>query len=235
LRALVVFVKYPEPGAVKTRLTPFLSPQEAADLYRAFLLDTMVLTGRVDGIRRMMAYAPADALDALQTLVDTPDIVWFEQTGASLGQRLRAAFDTAFGLGAQHVAVIGSDSPILPPALIRTAFDRLDTCDVVLGPASDGGYYLAGVARNDTTHVQYPLLFEDIPWSTDAVYESTVQVVRGCGFSWEALPFWDDVDTPVDLRRLNERIDALRREGETVLGCHTERVLDTLAARIAAL
>lgn len=234
MNTLILFVKNPQPGTVKTRLTPWLTPEEAAALYRAFILDTLVLSDRPGSFRRMIAFAPSEGLAALKTLITTPDLVFFPQTGATLGDRMRAAIENAFADGAKRVAVIGSDSPILPPVYLTDAFDALLQKDIVLGPATDGGYYLIGVAQNNRTVEQLPNLFADIPWSTNAVYDSTVSALQKKDLSYAALPVWTDVDEPADILRLRDQITALRRSGESALGVHTERLLQTLSDRLEA-
>lgn len=234
VNTLILFVKNPQPGTVKTRLTPWLTPEEAAALYRAFILDTLVLSDQPGSFRRMIAFAPGEGLAALKTFITTPDIVFFPQTGATLGDRMRTAIEKAFSDGARRVAIIGSDSPILPSGYLTDAFDALLQKDIVIGPATDGGYYLIGAVQNHRTVEQLPHLFSDIPWSTNAVYDRTVSALQKNGLSYAALPAWADVDEPADILRLRDQIAALRRSGEPALGVHTERLLQTFSDRLEA-
>jgi len=200
-RALIVFVKSPVPGNVKTRLIPHLSAEESAGLYRCFVLDILgaLLPHDTDG-RLIVAYQPSTKM---------PDLAWtgfrrppefFRQEGQSLGERLVHAFGTAFGRGCRQVVLIGSDSPTLPPSYIEQAFSALQEADVVVGPATDGGYYLIGLSRPCLK------LFDDVAWSTDQVFERTVQIAESQGFRLRILPTHYDVDTTDDLGVLSREL-----------------------------
>ena len=191
-----------------------------------------MLSDQQGSFRRVIAFAPGEGLAALKTFITTPDIAFFPQTGATLGDRMREAIEKAFSDGAKRVAIIGSDSPILPPAYLAEAFDLLHQKEIVLGPATDGGYYLIGAVRNHRTVEQLPHLFVDIPWSTNAVYDHTISALQKNGLSYAALPVWADVDEPADILRLRDQIAALRKSGESALGVHTERLLQTLSNRL---
>lgn len=232
MNIIVVFVKDPKPGAVKTRLTPFLSHEEAADLYQAFIRDTLASSHLVPGSRTQVAFTPDDAQTSLRRLVQNQDIEWFPQTGESLGDRLRHAFQRAFQAGASRVVVIGSDSPTLPPSMLIRAFETLAHSEVVLGPATDGGYYLIGLACGSAEISRYDVLFEGIAWSTETVYARTIEAVRRAHLSCTELPCWSDVDQPEDLLHLTEQIQEIRDRGDSDLAAHTEQVLKTLQIRI---
>lgn len=227
-RTVVVFVKAPRPGAVKTRLTPFLSEEDAARLYRAFIQDTLAATSGLQGVLTSIAYTPADAQPFLQALLDGGPFDWFPQTGETLGARLWHAFQRAFQRGAERVVTIGSDSPTLPPSIITQAFEALITHDVVLGPATDGGYYLIGLTNLSPRAVSYPRLFEGIAWSTGIVLRQTLDAVQSAGLTSAELPRWPDIDQPDDLPRLFEEIEQLRQDGEMERAVQTERVLKSL-------
>jgi rSAM/selenodomain-associated transferase 1 len=235
LNAIVIFMKNPQPGRVKTRLTPWLSPEEAAELYRAFIQDTVALTARVPDARRSVAFTPPDALVPLQALLDDTGLGWFPQCGGTLGERLRHAFRAAFHEGVDRVVTIGSDSPTLPPDHIVRAFEALKRADAVLGPATDGGYYLIGLARRDGTLERFDPLFEDIAWSTDRVYTQTVEALTRSGLAWAGLPVWTDADQPEDLVRIAGQIRALRRRGEQELCRHTARMLKALQPKLGQM
>lgn len=194
----VLFTKPPVPGRVKTRLVGDLSPEDAAELHQAFLSDV----GRTLGRGSFDLYIAWD-LEEVEGAPSGP-IPCFRQEGSDLGERLyrgltRAARDHPL------VAAVGSDHPELCLSRVETAFRWLrEGADVVLGPANDGGYYLIG-ARRETLH---PRLFEEIPWSTGEVLARTEDRVAELGFEARLLPSGGDVDTPADLRRLAERIEA---------------------------
>jgi rSAM/selenodomain-associated transferase 1 len=202
-QALLIFAKWPEPGKVKTRLSPPLSMQEAASLYLCMLMDTLAITSRITGIHRMIFFDGDDDRAAFfQALA--PDATVYQQQGMNLGERLTAAVATAFGLGHLSVAIIGTDSPHLDPKEISAAFSLLatDKADVVFGPSSDGGYYLVGLRQSK------PELFRDIPWSSSKVLGESLARAKSAGLRQALLAPCFDLDTADDLRRLAALPDA---------------------------
>lgn len=191
---LLVMAKAPWPGAVKTRLCPPLTPGLAADLYRAFLRDTVATGASLPGVALGVVYPPAlaRAVDGLRALLPADASLW-PQEGVGLGAGLRGAFAGGFAAGYRRVVVVSSDSPTLPAAVLTETFDALAGHDVVLGPATDGGYYLLGLTAPQ------PALFEEIAWSTAAVYEQTSARVTALGLSCHVTRRWTDVDTVADL------------------------------------
>lgn len=230
-QTIIVFVKAPRPGIVKTRLIPFLSPEDAARLYHAFIRDTLTTVARLREVLISIAYTPSDAQPFLQTLLDGQAFDWFPQTGDPLGARLWHAFQRAFERGAHRVVTIGSDSPTLPTAIIAQAFEALVHDDVVLGPATDGGYYLIGLAKREPLVESYRRLFDAIAWSTDMVLSQTIHAIQAAGLTYTALPTWSDIDQPEDLARLSDAIHRLREAGDLEQALHTERVLQSLWGR----
>jgi len=195
-RALMVFAKKPVPGRVKTRLTPPLSPEEAAELYRRMLLDTLAKTGQITGIHRLLFHECGEGARDYFVSVD-PGATIIAQEGADLGERLANAFRTAFDRGYGEVAVIGTDAPHVPRPWIEGAYDALADAavDVVFGPSGDGGYYLLGMKR------LHESLFTAIPWSTGEVLACSRQRAAAAGLRTVLLQLWHDVDTAEDLRR----------------------------------
>jgi len=141
-----------------------------------------------------VAFEPVDCAEAFRELTPVRFEI-FPQSGADLGARLVHAFQTIFGLGADKVVAIGSDSPTLPPENLDLAFRKLDDHDLVLGPAEDGGYYLIGLNQPRRE------LFAGIEWSSDAVFASTIAAAANLKLDFESLPFWYDVDDVISLRR----------------------------------
>ncbi len=194
-QALFVMAKDPRAGHVKTRLCPPLSPEMAARLYRCFLLDVLDLVAAVPGVDPVVAYTPPESRAAFAQLTNgTFGLV--PQEGADLGARLENTFRTLFGQGYRRVAAVSTDSPDLPPNILREAFQHLEASDVVMGPCPDGGYYLIGLSR------LVPELFRDMPWSTERVVPETEARARRLGLRLARLPDWGDVDTAADLGRL---------------------------------
>jgi len=195
-KALIVFAKRPAPGRVKTRLTPPLSPEDAAELYRRMLLDLLAKAGQMADVHRLVFYEQgAGASEFFADTVGKGES--YPQEGEGLGERLTAAFDRAFGLGYGAAAVIGTDSPHLPVAFMARAFELLDDLrvDAVFGPAEDGGYYLLAMKR---LHRE---LFEGIAWSTPEVLKESLARAAAAGITTALLPLWHDVDTAADLLR----------------------------------
>ncbi len=185
----MVFTKPARPGRVKTRLIGELDAEQAAALHAAFLSDLLErLAGGGFDLRIAWALEPGE---------EAPPAPGFRQEGGDLGERLfhglaRAARDHG------RVAAVGSDHPDLPLATVERAFAELETAEIVLGPAEDGGYYLVG-ARAEALR---PELFEGIAWSTGGVFEATVERCQRLGLRLARLPVAADVDTPADLERL---------------------------------
>jgi rSAM/selenodomain-associated transferase 1 len=189
-RALIVMAKAPVAGRTKTRLSPPLSGQEAADLYRCLLLDTMELmarAARATGVQPVVSYHPPAALPTFARLAP-PGFSFIAQVGADLGERLHNTLSECLRGGYRRVVVMDSDSPTLPVAYLENAFAALDGADVVLGPCEDGGYYLIGLKAPCAA------LFRGIVMSTATVLEETLQRAREQGLRAVCLPTWYDVD-----------------------------------------
>lgn len=197
--AVVMMARAPWTGG-KTRLVGDLDAAQSSDLRQAIFLDTLDALRAVPGTAHVIACEPAEASEQLRGSIDaTVDVI--AQRGGDLGQRMANVFEDVFRLGARSVVVIGSDLPDLPPALLQEAVAALrrrnDT--VVLGPASDGGYYLIGMNR------PRPELFAGIDWSTPRVLAQTVDRLKAQHARLVLLSPWTDLDTPADLRRLIAR------------------------------
>jgi len=187
---LIVFLKVPRPGFVKTRLAASVGAVHAAHLYRVM---TERVLARTERECRVVFYAPADAGAEVQAWL--PDERALVQSEGDLGARMAAAFQWAFGDGAARAVLIGTDVPDLSHDVVRGAFESLRTHDVVLGPSLDGGYYLIGLRR------PAPALFDGVAWSTPAVLGQTLERAESLGLCAASLPVRGDVDTLGDLRR----------------------------------
>jgi hypothetical protein len=200
--AVIVMIKEPRAGLVKTRLVPPLSAQEAASLAACFAQD-VVNSAKRAAADLIIAYTPASGRATLETFLPG-DLLWLEQRGADLGERLEQAAAQAFDLGFGPLILLGADSPTLPHSLIATAIDALSAAggddDVALGATEDGGYYLVGLRRST------PGLFQDIAWSTPQAYAQTARNASRLGLRLLELPPWYDVDTFADLLRLRAEI-----------------------------
>ena len=210
---VIVFVKNPIPGQVKTRLVPYLSPEQAASLYQAFLVDWCNALSTISTAHRVIAYTPPESLGALQTLIGK-DPVYISQQGASLGERLIAAARWACDQGYARFLFVGSDSPTLPIQYVEHALDLLESRDVVIGPSVDGGYYLIGFSMGGAA-LSIPTIFEEISWSTEVVFRQTLGKVQATNAQLGLLPPWYDVDTPTGLQLLRDHLFGLDLAGES--------------------
>jgi len=194
MKSIVIFIKYPAPGKVKTRLGAEIGAELAARVYRLFLGLTFDLARGSSAHQFLVACEPAERLAEFRKIIP-PAFIPFPQRGEDLGRRMHHAFEYAFSHDAHQVIVLGSDSPTLPSAFLDEAFVRLQSCDLVLGPAEDGGYYLIGLK---TPKLE---LFENIKWSSEAVLHTTLQRARELKLRHYLLPTWYDVDDLKTLRR----------------------------------
>ena len=196
---LGVFAKYWEPGQVKTRLARDTNQEFAASVYRQFIQATLeTATGIAQ--RSVLAFTPTDHYtEFVQCLPAGWTMV--AQAPGDLGQRMLAYFTDAHAHQIEKVVLIGSDSPHLPAALLKQAFDQLDAHQCVIGPARDGGYYLIG-ARNIV-----PPVFAEVDWSTDNVLQQTITKLQDANISYSLLPPWLDIDTIDDFRELQQDLE----------------------------
>jgi rSAM/selenodomain-associated transferase 1 len=190
---LAMFAKFWQPGAVKTRLAASLGPVRAAAIHRLFV-ETLVRRFDAVADERVIAFAPPEAVDAFQGIVGDRWKLAQQATG-DLGRRMKAFFAQSLARY-ERVVLIGSDSPDLPNEYVTQAIEALESHDVVLGPATDGGYYLVGVAR------QLPEIFDGIDWGTAQVWEQTLAHLRTVPRRWHELPGWYDIDHERSLHAL---------------------------------
>ncbi len=223
-KSLIVFLKEPRAGHVKTRLARDLGKRRAARLYRAFVQDALQWMASIPRVETRVYYAPPGARIArLQALAPQGAIQaqqFLPQGGGDLGARLSRAFDQTLAGGSKAVIAVGTDCPLLGPVMVARAFAALARKDLVLGPAADGGYYLVGLKR------RAPSLFEDVPWSTARVLEATVERARRSGLAVSLLPTLRDVDELGDLRCLRLELEEARQKGSlAAFPTHTFRAL----------
>ena len=199
-RCLIVFVKYPQPGQVKSRLANDFDSDFAALLYKAFVLDILECAMKGNWQLRIFFYPPEKETEIKETFGN--DHEYRPQRGADLGERMKSAFADCFYEGFKSIVLIGSDFPDLPLKIIEDAFALLDSpSDAVIGPTVDGGYYLIGF-RYDTF---LPAIFDGLIWSTASVFLETLKIIHAYGRQTEIIQEWQDVDTRDDLINLMER------------------------------
>lgn len=212
-KRIAVFARRPEPGRVKTRLSPALPADLACQLYAAMLDDTFETVRQATADSRTVFWA-----DVPDTNRSPEGFYWHAQKGAELGARLADAFDTVL-VDEAHAIAIGSDCPGLSASMLERALSALERADLVLGPATDGGYWLIGLRR------AAPSLFIDMKWSTETVFSQTLARAAEAGLSVETLPLLDDLDTPADLARL---VSAVARGELAAAGPHLRAALQSM-------
>ncbi|HSQ13688.1 MAG TPA: TIGR04282 family arsenosugar biosynthesis glycosyltransferase [Candidatus Deferrimicrobium sp.] len=193
--ALAIMAKAPVAGGVKTRLVPPLTPAQAAEFYRALLLDQFDHLRHYAGAERYVFYAPAEAGNILREL-GGDDYGYLAQCDGDLGARMQHIFTELRRLGHRNIILIGSDLPALPWAILDEGFAQLAQAQpqVILGPSRDGGYYLVGLNRPT------PEIFQQMTWSHDQVLAETQARLRALAVPFGLLPGLFDFDTVEDLR-----------------------------------
>jgi rSAM/selenodomain-associated transferase 1 len=196
---LLVFARVPERGRVKTRLAAELGDERTLALYEAMLREVLGRIGASDATTEVeVMWAPTEVADGARLRAAFGERSLAMQTGETLGDRLAMAFSERFFFHrTQKIIAIGVDEPRLDRETIDHAFALLDSCEWVIGPASDGGYYLIGCrgAAYDTD------IFDGVPWGTGGVYEATMAKIREWESNVAVLPERFDLDVADDLRR----------------------------------
>lgn len=195
--AFGIMCKVPLAGTCKTRLTPAVSLEEAAELSRCFIADlaeTIASLADECGAAGYAVFTPTEAEEQLDSVLP-PGFARLPQRGDDLAERCVGAVEDLLATGAPAVCLVNADSPTLPAVVLRRAAEMLRKPggDVVLGPALDGGYYLVGVRE------PAPELFRAMPWSTGRVLAVTEQRAKALGLAVRRLPVWYDVDDGMSL------------------------------------
>ena len=203
--AVICFTRVPKAGQTKTRLMPFLSGEQCAQLHWAFLRDLSNIYASLDA-DLLVAHTPDPDWEQLKAVF--PTARFFPQDGKDLGEKMNHALNLALSMGYEKCILTGSDLPLMTRAHLESGFAALEQADVILGPTSDGGFYLVGVKEKS------PFLFENQAYGYGNVYESTVAAVHAAGKSFCPAFCCDDVDTPEDLRNL---LKALNTDSHTAI------------------
>lgn len=196
---LFIFTRYPEPGKAKTRLIPALGAVAAAELHRQMTERTLTqvqLLQQSYPLTVEVWFAGGD-LNQMQSWLGEA-LQYQPQPDGDLGHRMAQAFQSAFDQNIKAAVIIGTDCPELSAELLTKAFQALQQTDLVLGPANDGGYYLIGLRRF------VPQLFQSIAWSTERVFQQTIDIANRLNVSHTCLPVLTDIDRPEDLSVWNQ-------------------------------
>jgi rSAM/selenodomain-associated transferase 1 len=212
---IIVFVKAPISGHVKTRLAKDLDESIIVNLYRNFVKDIIDKISDMGHCIKIFYDPPGSESLMQEWLGDCHEFVL--QTGFDLGQKMANAFEYVFRNGTRQAVLIGTDFPDLPKEIISDAIQILKSKDAVIGPAVDGGYYLIGFSSG----TYLPTIFSDIAWGTSAVFQKTMDAFLSSGFVVHQLPEWRDVDVYDDLKDL---IKCLKSHPDKAI--HTYSFLD---------
>lgn len=212
-KAIIIMAKVPAPGRVKTRLQPFFSEAQSAEISEAFLRDAESKAKSVEE-NVMIAVAPFEKKHELKNILQhNPALI--EQRGENLGEKMLAAFRFVFEAGTDSVVMTGTDSPTFPADFIEQAFEYLELeTDVVLGRTEDGGFFLIGLRAPLA-----PRIFEGVEWSSEKTFEQIRENVMDSGLHLREVPGWYDVDKPEDFEKLRREFmqneNARRRAPQT--------------------
>jgi len=189
---LILFIKYPVLGQVKTRIAEALGNYFAFGLYKSLLADVSNLTRLINAETIIVYSGPEGA-----TFNEFPGITCILQRGNNIGERMYNAFMDIFSTGARKCLLIGGDIPDIKVEILHEGYDMLERADIVLGPTTDGGYYCIGFKQG----ILKSTFFQDIPWSTSLVFTETINRITEAGLSWASLPVLSDFDEINDLKR----------------------------------
>ncbi|MFB2917962.1 MULTISPECIES: TIGR04282 family arsenosugar biosynthesis glycosyltransferase [Aerosakkonema] len=197
-QCLILFTRYPEPGKAKTRLIPVLGAEGAANLHRQMTENAIAQIKKLQSsdFLSVEVHFTGGNFPLMQEWLGN-EITYRQQAEGDIGFRMASAFQTAFSNNIDNVIIIGSDCPALNDQILAQAFQALQQHDLVLGPATDGGYYLIGLRHF------IPQLFTDISWSTSEVFRQTVEIADRLNLAAAYLTELSDVDRPEDLSILD--------------------------------
>ena len=186
---IMVFVRNPELGRVKTRLAKTIGDQAALEIYEILSKHTAKIISEIDS-DKLIFYSEKIQDNDIWTVINCKKQI---QTKGDLGQKMLDAFQYGFSLGYKKIIIIGSDLYSLRPKHIESAFEQLENYDVVIGPALDGGYYLLGL------NSVIPEIFKQKQWSTSSVLKETLSDLKE--FNVNLLEPLNDIDTYEDLKK----------------------------------
>jgi len=190
---LIIFLKYPQAGKVKTRLARDVGAQRAAEFYSQMSKTIIENVLDTDSYRTIIFYDPPERENEIRSWLGSKQCPITPQTGESLGDKITDAFTQVFSSGADKAVIIGTDCIDVTSKTITQAINSLNNTDIVLGPAEDGGYYLLGLKR----HI--PEIFQEIDWSTNRVLAQTLEKIKEKKLKYELLETLKDIDTLEDL------------------------------------
>lgn len=194
-QVLIVFLKYPEPGRVKTRLARDIGWKNASLIYSEIAQSVIGKVSKSSEYKTLIFFDPPEKKEDVRRWLKNANLNLLPQEGNPLGERMLNAFEKAFSLGAKSAVIIGTDCMEVSDKTVLEAFQALREVDAVLGPARDGGYYLLGLNR------AFPWIFKDIKWSTSLVLSQTIKKIEEKKLRFKLLKTLTDIDTVRDLSK----------------------------------
>ncbi len=219
--ALVVMARAPEAGKVKTRMLPYLTPEQCVGLYSAFLGDAIDLSVSQQGFAHFVAFTPVSSKPAFMEIVPF-GVELIPQVGIDLGTIMDGLMNALISRKYSPVVLVGSDIPTIQPQIFHRSLALLKDNDICFGPSRDGGYYLVGASSRVSA------VFQGIPWSTSRVLELTMEKVAMAGLKAGLLEELNDNDNIEDLKILAKDISRLRRMSGAWIPVRTEEWLKSL-------
>jgi rSAM/selenodomain-associated transferase 1 len=214
-QCLGLFAKDPRYGNAKSRLGPVYDSNFRRGLAESFLKDAFQIADPLGNIDKILNFSPPHSANRMSQYL-LPGWTLLAQEGEDLGRRMEFFFHWAFQNGYRQAVLIGTDFPTLPTSFLKQAFDLLQTQSSVLGPSTDGGYYLIGLSK------PYPEIFRDIEWSSSRVLRQTIARLKE---EPGLLPPWYDIDFPDDLAMLTGHLRGMIAAKQENLPQYTLRFL----------
>ncbi|NIP31569.1 MAG: DUF2064 domain-containing protein [Candidatus Dadabacteria bacterium] len=194
--ALIIFVKYPTPGEVKTRLGKSIGYEKAASLYS--LIAKFIINKLTDSksYTSLIFYSPENKKEEVKKWLNRNELEYFPQTGNSLGEKISNAFKHCFSSGKKNVAIVGTDCIEINEKELSNVFGMLseNNIDVILGPSLDGGYYLLGLNKYRNK------IFNNIEWSTNKVLNKTINIINENNLLYQTIEEKNDIDQIEDIK-----------------------------------
>ena len=198
--ALIIFIKNPEEGNVKTRLAKTVGKEKALDIYKTLLHHTNTVVRNVHADKFVFYSSFINENDDWENSIFKK----YLQNGNDLGLKMFSAFENIFAEGYKNVCIIGSDCPQLTAGIIHQCFIEINKADVVVGPAKDGGYYLLCIKK---LHAE---IFKNISWSTEVVLNETIAACKQLHLSYFLMRELNDIDTEEDWNEFNKGISPVK-------------------------
>ena len=214
---ILLFVKYPKDGVVKTRLSKSIGASAAVSLYKCFVED-ILLTLQGLNAHTWVCYYPEDVEDDMAVWLGR-NYFYVLQKGKNLGKRLQHCFNYSFEKGFERSIAVASDVPEISEGIIGDAFKILQNKDAVIGPSYDGGYYLVGFKKKSYRTD----IFDDISWSTNLVFDETLEKIEAHNLQYSVLDKLNDMDTIDDIRKF-----LIRNEKNSSRGLNTKKCIEAL-------